>query len=90
MKIYIEIIFLQGEAASETITLLEKRGEKAALKYLKQFEQEDAEISYDEIPNGSSDQIYCQGNYVLTYSTSLEYIGQNHQRRRIICIPSGK
>ena len=70
MKIYIEIIFLQGEAASETITLLEKRGEKAALKYLKQFEQEDAGISYDEIPNGSSDQIY-----VLTYNTSLEYIG---------------
>ena len=75
MKIYIEIIFLQGEAASETITLLEKRGEKAALKYLKQFEQEDEGNSYNEIPNGSSDQIYCQGNYVLTYNTSLEYIG---------------
>lgn len=48
---------------------------KAALKYLKQFEQENEGISYDEIPNGSSDQIYCQGNYVLTYNTSLEYIG---------------
>ena len=45
MKIYIEIIFLQGEAASEPITLLEKRGEKAALKYLKQFEQENEGIS---------------------------------------------
>ena len=51
MKIYIEIIFLQGEAASGPITLLEKRGEKAALKYLKQFEQENEGVSYNEIPN---------------------------------------
>lgn len=34
MKIYIEIIFLQGEAASETITLLEKRGEKSCIEIL--------------------------------------------------------
>lgn len=37
MKKYQEITFLQGEAATEAIALLEDQGEEAALDYLKQW-----------------------------------------------------
>ena len=72
MKKYQEITFLQGEAATEAIALLEDQGEEAALDYLKQWDNGDESMCYDESPAGNSDQIYRKGDYVLNYNTSLE------------------
>ncbi len=92
MKKYQEITFLQGEAATEAIALLEDHGEEAALDYLKQWDNGDDSMCYDESPAGSYDQIYREGDYELNYNTALEYIGLYKiiREETCACILSGK
>lgn len=76
MSKYLNIVFIQNEEAAEPLKILEEQGESAALRYLRQWDygENDGEI-YDENPGGSGDSTYREGNYIMTYNTSLEYIG---------------
>lgn len=76
MSQFLSIVFIQNEEAEESLKILEEYGEAAALRYLRQWDygESDGEI-YDENPGGSGDSVYCEGSYVMTYNTSLEYIG---------------
>lgn len=76
MAKYLEIVFIQNEEAETPLKILEEQGEDAAMNYLRQWDygDEDGEI-YDENPGGSSDSVYRKGNYVMTYNTSLGYVG---------------
>ena len=76
MQEYLNIVFIQNEEAEEPLNILEEQGEGAALQYLRQWDYgEDDGEAYDENPGGSGDFIYREGNYMMTYNTSLGYIG---------------
>ena len=72
----LNIVFIQNEEAEEPLRILEDQGEGAALRYLRQWDyrEEEGEV-YDENPGGSGDSVYREGNYIMTYNTSLGYIG---------------
>ena len=76
MTKYMEIVFIQNEEAETPLKILEEQGEDAAMNYLRQWDysDDDGEI-YDRNPGGSGDSAYRKGNYVMTYNTSLGYIG---------------
>ena len=76
MTKYLEIVFIQNEEAETPLKILEEQGEDAAMNYLRQWDysDDDGEI-YDRNPGGSGDSAYRKGNYVMTYNTSLGYIG---------------
>ena len=76
MTKYLEIVFIQNEEAETPLKILEEQGENAAMNYLRQWDYGDdnGEI-YDRNPGGSGDSVYRKGNYVMTYNTSLGYIG---------------
>ena len=76
MPQFLNIVFIQNEDAAEPLKILEEQGESAALQYLCQWDyaENDGE-TYDENPRGSGDSVYREGNYIMTYNTSLGYIG---------------
>lgn len=80
MQKFLNIVFIQNEEAEEPLRILEDQGEGAALRYLRQWDyreddgEDDGEV-YDENPGGNGDSVYREGNYILTYNTSLGYIG---------------
>lgn len=76
MQKFQEIVFIQGEEAEELLEILKSRGESAALQYLVQWDygEGDGDI-HDENPAGSNDSTYSEGCYIISYSTTLGYIG---------------
>ena len=76
MKKYMEIVFIQNEEAETPLKILEEQGEDAAMNYLRQWDygDDDGEIYYRN-PGGSGDSAYRKGNFVMSYNTSLGYIG---------------
>ena len=75
MQQFLNIVFIQNEEAEEPLRILEDQGEGAALRYLRQWDYREDEVEvYDENPGGSGDSVYREGNYILTYNTSLCYI----------------
>jgi hypothetical protein len=76
MTTYFEIIFLQGDAAREPLALLDEQGEGAAIDHLARWDfGHESEHSPSFKPWGVCDNVYRQGEYVLSYNTRLEYIG---------------
>ena len=73
-NIFEEIIFLQGFEAIEALNLLEQQGERSVIAYLSQWHYPGEHMTGD-FPAGTADSVSRQGNYVLSYNPSLEYIG---------------
>ena len=74
-KQYLQIVFMQGDDAREPLAILDKQGESAALDFLSEWDYGDACPTNNEPNAGTSDTVYKQGNYLLTYNTGLGYIG---------------
>lgn len=73
---YYEIVFLQGDEAEEPLKILRDDGEKAALKYLTDWDYgKEMEHSPVEQPWGDDDDIYEDEDYVMSYNQKLGYIG---------------
>lgn len=73
---YYEIVFMQGDDAKEALDILEKKGEKAALQYLKDWDYgKEMEHTAIEKPWGNDDELYEEDDYVMSYNTRLGYIG---------------
>lgn len=73
---YSRIIFLQGEVANEALTILENEGEIVTINHLSQWDYNEAEIEHQyKYPHGSSDTVYENESYVLSYNLPLQYIG---------------
>ncbi|OQA82032.1 MAG: hypothetical protein BWY31_03441 [Lentisphaerae bacterium ADurb.Bin242] len=76
MKEYMSIVFIQNEEAEEPLNILEAQGKGAALQYLRQWDYgEDDGETYPENPAGSGDSTYREGNYIMSYNSSMGYIG---------------
>ena len=76
------IIFFQGDDANEYLDLLDRKGERAAVKQLMEYWQPGNHDLAHELSAGSSDYqefIKVDGiEFVLTYNTNLNYIGLEH------------
>jgi hypothetical protein len=73
---FIDIVFLQDSEATVVLDLLDSDGEQAAMDYLKQFDM--GEYDGDELDkpsHGRADHVYRDGRYIMSYNTSLGYIG---------------
>lgn len=79
---YHDIVFMQGDDATEPLQILDERGEDAAMEYLAQWDYggENEHSPSTSKPWGSSDHVVQTelGNgdiYYLTYNTRYGYIG---------------
>ena len=74
--LYYEIAFVQGEEAREVLEILDREGEAAAMSHLTQWDfGGESEHSPTTFPWGTSDLIFRDGEYVMSYNTQLGYIG---------------
>lgn len=72
---YENVVFMQGEDAYEPLEILNQNGEDAALDYLEQWHDPGNHEGTNELGHGSSDRIYEKDGYIMSYNTSLGYIG---------------
>ena len=75
MKQYLQIVFMQGDDAQEALAILDKQGDDAAIDFLSEWDYGDACPTDNEPRAGTSDTVHKHDNYLLTYNTSLGYIG---------------
>lgn len=72
---YKEIIFLQGEEATEVLEILEEEGENVAFQYLLQRDYGESPITEGEFPFGSIDKLFYREHFIMSYNTKVGYIG---------------
>ena len=76
---YFTIVFLQDDFdTKEPFEILNEQGEQAVIDYLSQWdfegESENCLSGSIDKPWGSSDSVYCEGEYILSYNEPLGYI----------------
>ena len=74
-KVYVEVVFMQGEDANEALNVLDEQGEAAAIDHLAQWDNGDEGETRGTPSAGSQDVTYRDGRYLLTYNRALGYIG---------------
>jgi len=72
---YKEIIFLQGEEATEALEILEKEGENAAFQYLLQWHCGESPIIEGNSPFGNTDKLFYREHFIMCYNNKVGYIG---------------
>ncbi len=75
MKVYEQVIFLQGSEADEALDILDDDGTQAAMDHLKQWHYPGEHDTRADPGAGTSDDTYESGGYTLVWNTGLEYIG---------------
>lgn len=71
---YASIIFLQGSEAEEPLDILRKKGEKAAMAYMKQWDNGEYNFPTEKSSAGTSDDLFEKDGYLLSYNQPLGYI----------------
>ncbi len=74
-----QIVFLQDDEAKEALSILDEKGERETIEFMKQWHNPDAHEVRDESSAGFEDECFWQGNYCLSYNTSLRYIGLEYK-----------
>lgn len=77
---YENVLFMQGDDATEPLEILNDEGEEAALEFMKQFY--DSNETYQKMENtgaGTSDKIFKKGGFILIYNTRIGYVGLVHK-----------
>jgi len=69
------IVFMQGEEASDVLGMLDTEGIDSVLDYLAQWDNGDGGDIHAEPASGSSDDVYEEDGYRLTWNNGLGYIG---------------
>ena len=76
---YEEVVFMQGQEADEPLSILDKKGEDAALDYLKQWHFFGSHMGSDESGHGDTDQTYEKDGYIMFWNVGLSYIGLQYK-----------
>ena len=79
---FLDVVFMQGDDATEVIDLIEEIGEHAALEHLTEwdfgveteFRAHVAGQIYDELTKHPGDWTYSHGEHVMTYNTRRGYV----------------
>ena len=82
---YFTIVFLQNDSdTEEPFKILNEQGEQSVIDYLSQWdygsELEHCMSGSVEKPWGTSDSVYREGLYILSYNEPLGYIGLTRKR----------
>lgn len=72
---YEDVIFMQGDEASEPLNILMNQGKDEALEYLKQWHEPGSHMGGSELGHGTSDQIYEKDGYIMSWNPYIGYIG---------------
>ncbi len=80
---WVSIVFLQGEEAHPVMEIIDRQGTDAAIAYLAGWDHGEETISdamengyvYDTAPQSGADRLTTSGDYALTYSPDLNYVG---------------
>lgn len=72
---YEQIVFLDGQEANHALNILMEDGQDAAMDYLKQWHYPGEHDGSNELGNGSLDKTYKKDGYIMSWSSSLGYIG---------------
>lgn len=80
---WVSIVFLQGEEADPVREIIDRQGTDAAIAYLAGWDHGEETVSdamengyvYDTAPQSAADQLATSGDYALTYSPDLRYVG---------------
>ncbi len=73
-KFYRQIVFFQGDDASEALQILDEKGSRAVIKHLAEYDFGDGDICVGQ-PRGTSDRVARGSGYILNYNLGLGYIG---------------
>ena len=73
-----DVVFMQGDEAQEYLDLLDNEGAEVALEKLKEWHYPNEHATRTELPNGSSDRTFKQGQYFLSWNSGLGYIGLSY------------
>lgn len=80
---WVSIVFLQGEEADPVREIIDRQGADAAIAYLAGWDYGEETVSdamengyvYDTAPQSAADRLATSGDYALTYSPHLGYVG---------------
>jgi hypothetical protein len=72
---YKEVVFLQGEEATEVLEILEEEGENAAFQHLLQWDYGESSITEGDFPFGSTDKLFYKAHFIMCYNNKVGYIG---------------
>lgn len=80
---WVSIVFLQGEEADPVREIIDRQGADAAIAYLAGWDYGEETVSdamengyvYDTAPQSVADRLVTSGDYALTYSPHLGYVG---------------
>jgi len=75
MDKYENVVFMQGDEAYEPLELLDRKGEDAALNYLKQWHNFGQHEGSSELGLGTNDQKYEKDGYIMSWNPRIGYIG---------------
>ena len=76
---YEDVVFAQGEDATEPLEVLVNKGEKAAIDYLTQWHDPGKHMLREQPSRGSADSVFEKDGYILTWNHGLGYIGLEHK-----------
>ena len=80
---WVSIVFLQGEDADPVMEIIDRHGTDAAIAHLAGWDYGEETVSdamengyvYDTAPHSAADRLATSGDYALTYSPDLRYVG---------------
>lgn len=80
---WVSIVFLQGEEADPVMEIIDRQGTDAAIAYLASWDYGEETVRnamengyvYDDAPQSAADRLATSGDYALTYSPDLNYVG---------------
>jgi len=72
---YEQIIFIQDEASTEALAILDAHGDEAAIRFLAQWHAFGEHECRETSSEGASDTVVCNAGYILSYSQTMDYIG---------------
>lgn len=80
---WVSVVFLQGSEAEPVMEIIDRQGPDAAIAYLAAFDYGEETVSaamengyvYETAPQTPADRLVTDGDYALTYSPDLGYVG---------------
>lgn len=72
---YEQIVFLQGNEADHALNILMQDGRDEAMDYLKQWHYPGEHDGSNELGHGSMDKTYEKDGYIMSWNSSIGYIG---------------
>lgn len=79
MKVFEQIVFMQGDEADEPLQILDNEGEQAAMDYLKDWHYPGEHDTRAASGAGNSDNTYKKDGYIMAWNDDLEYIGLEYE-----------